>query len=355
MKLNLKTFLTAASAVLTIATTLPASAQDKPVRINLGTLAPRGSAFHQSLQTMAEQWRKTAPNVKLVIYPDGTQGSEFDMVRLMNVDSLQAGLLTVVGLSKIDPGVAGLQYAPMMFHDLDELDAVQAKLSPMLEKRIEDKGYVVLFWVDAGWVRYFSSKPLIKPDDLKHLKSFVWAGDVDQTDIMRGAGYQPVGLETSDIPVSLKTGAIDTVVLPPIYALATQIDANAPHMLNLNWAPLVGACVVKKSTWEKIPAATRDALLAAAKKAGNDIQTNSRKESDQAVAAMKKRGLIVHEVSPELEAQWRAAIEPLYPKIRGPLIPPEIFDEVEKLVKEYRAANANKTNTPPTTTAAKTP
>src|SRR6266568_2278736 len=69
-------------------------AAEKTIRINLGTLAPRGSVYHQSLQAMAERW-KQAPGggARLVIYPDGTQGGETDMVRLMRVGSLHAGLL----------------------------------------------------------------------------------------------------------------------------------------------------------------------------------------------------------------------------------------------------------------------
>src|SRR5262245_57071142 len=79
-----------------LTTTAPAA--EKALRVNLGTLAPRGSVYHQSLQTMAEAWRQ-APGggVRLVIYPDGTQGGEADMIRLMRVGTLQAGLFTVVG------------------------------------------------------------------------------------------------------------------------------------------------------------------------------------------------------------------------------------------------------------------
>jgi TRAP-type C4-dicarboxylate transport system substrate-binding protein len=313
------------------------AADNKKVRINLGTLAPRGSVYHQSLQAMVEQWRKTTEGVRLVIYPDGTQGSEADMVRLMNVDTLQAGLLTSVGLSKIEPGVVGLQYAPMLFRDLDEVDAVQAELRPLLEKRMADKGYEVLFWVNAGWVRYFSNQALLVPEDLKKMKIFVWAGDVAQMDMMRKAGYRPVGLETGDILPGLKTGLINTAPVPPIFALAGQLDINAPHMLELNWAPLVGACVVKRDAWEKIPGETRRLLLEAAAGTGREIQAKSRQESDQAVAAMKKRGLVIHPVTPEVEAQWRTAAEQLYPEIRGQMVPAEIFDEVQKRVKARRA------------------
>ena len=323
--------------------TLPTARAEKALRINLGTLAPRGSVYHQSLQAMAEAWRQAPEGgVRLVIYPDGTQGGEADMVRLMRVGMLQAGLFTAVGLSEIEPGTTGLQDVPMLFRNLEEFEYVNEKLRPMLEKRLADKGFIVLFWVDAGWVRFFSRKPVTTPNDLKSMKLFVWAGNADEVSIVQRAGFNPVPLETGDILPGLQTGLVDAVAVPPIFALAGQLDTRAPHMLNLNWAPLVGACIVKKDVWEKIPSATREALLAAAEKAGKEIRKNSRKESDEAVAAMKKRGLKVQEVTPAVEQQWRAVAEKAYPEIRAKIIPTDVFDEVQRLIQEYRAAGGKK-------------
>jgi TRAP-type transport system periplasmic protein len=318
-------------------------AAEKSIRINLGTLAPRGSVYHQSLQAMAEAWRQAPEGgVRLVIYPDGTQGGEADMVRLMRVGSLQAGLLTTVGLSSVEPTVSGMQSAPLMFHDFKEFDFVSEKLRPSLEKRIADKGFVVLFWVDAGWIRYFSKEPVLTPADLRRMKIFSWAGYPEQVSIMRKAGFSPVPLETSDILPGLQTGLINTVALPPIFALATQVDVRAPNMLNLNWAPLVGACVVKKDVWEKIAPPTREALLASATRTGNEIRANSRKESSEAVVAMQKRGLKVHDISPESTDEWRKEAAKSYPDVRGTLIPAEVFDDVQRFLQEYRGAAAGK-------------
>jgi len=318
-------------------------AAEKTVRINLGTLAPRGSSYHQSLQAMAERW-KQAPGggARLVIYPDGTQGGETDMVRLMRVGSLHAGLLTAVGLAEIEPGVTGLQTLPMMFRNYDELEFVNDKLRPMVEKRLAEKGFVVLFWADAGWVRYFSKEPMLTPDDMRKRKVYVIAGNTAQVDIMKKHRFNPVPLDTGEILPGLQTGLINVVPAPPIFALATQIDTRAPHMLELRWAPLVGACVIKKEAWEKIPAEARETMLKTAAEAGKEIRASSRKESDESVAAMKKRGLIVHELTPDQEATWRAAFEELYPDIRGRIVPADIFDEVQRLLKDYRAGGGKK-------------
>ena len=312
-----------------------------PLKVRLGTLAPRGSSYAKHLLAMGEQWRQ-APGggVLLTIYPDGTMGSEADMVRRMRLGQLQAGMLTAMGLAEIEPAVAGLQYMPMMFRSLEEVDYIGEKLQPMLGKRLEDKGFVVLFWGDTGWVRFFSKQPVIRPDDLKKTKLFVWAGSAVEVDSYRSIGFNPVPLEMVDLLPNLQTGLINAVPLPPSIALAGQVDGAAPHMLDLDWAPLVGAAVITKKTWDAMPLEGREALRKAAAQTGKLMKADGRRESAESVEAMRKRGLKVHAVTPEVEAEWRREAEAAYPKIRGAIVPSDIFDEVVKQLQAYRAARA---------------
>src|SRR5262245_54241401 len=99
------------------------SAADKGVTLRLGTLAPRGTSYHRSLMMLREQWLKASDSaVRLTVFPDGTQGGEADMVGLMQTGNLDAGMLTAVGLSEIEPAVTALQNLPMTFRSLDEVD-----------------------------------------------------------------------------------------------------------------------------------------------------------------------------------------------------------------------------------------
>ncbi|HNQ89676.1 MAG TPA: TRAP transporter substrate-binding protein DctP [Verrucomicrobiota bacterium] len=310
-------------------------------RIKLATLAPTGSTYHKSLLVLREAWRKASQgSLDLVVYADGKLGGEADTVGLMGVNSIQAAMLTGVGLSEIEKAVTGLQSLPMGFRDFAEVDYVGERLQPMLEERLAAKGFMVLFWTDAGWVRFFSKKPVARPDDLKKLKLFTWAGSPEQVELYRFAGFNPVPLETADILPSLQTGLIEATPAPPVFALAGQIDGRAPYMLDINWAPLVGACVIRKATWEKIPAALRPALLEASRLAGREIKASGRKEMEESVAAMTKRGLTVTRMTPELEAEWRSTAEAVYPKIRGKLVPEDIFDTTLRLIRECRSQPA---------------
>lgn len=314
-----------------------------PARIRLATLAPKGSSYHQILLAMGEKWRQAPGNgVSLTIFADGTMGGEADMVRRMRVGQIQAGMLTVVGLSEIDPSVSALQNMPMMFRSLEEVEHIRKKLAPSIEKQFLEKGFVVLFWGDSGWVRFFSKEPVVYPADLKRMKLFTWAGDAKQLDIMKTGGYQPVPLETNDILPSLQTGLINAVPSTPFYALAGQFYGPASHMLELNWAPLVGGAVVTKKAWDNLSADARQLMMKAAAEAGEQIQIKSRAESNQAVETMRKRGLTVHAATPEVEAAWRKAAEEVYPKIRGSIVPAEMFDEVIRLLQEFRKGAASK-------------
>jgi TRAP-type C4-dicarboxylate transport system substrate-binding protein len=309
-------------------------------RIRLGTLAPQGSSYHRILQEMGEKWKAaTNGQAQLTIYA-GTMGSELELVRRMRAGQLQAAAITTTGLASIDRGVAAMQSIPMMVRTLDELDYVKAKLGPMLDRRLDSKGFKVLFWADAGWVRFFTRQKITHPDELKRLKTFVTAGETQQFDLMKSAGYSPVALEWADALTSLQTKMIDAVPTIPYYGLATQVYTLAGYMLDLNWAPLVGALVVNKKTWDALSPATQAALSAAAIESGKQFQAQGRRESEEAVVAMQKRGLTVVPIPAPLLAEWRKANEQMYPKIRGTLVPEDMFDEVVRLVTEYRSRPA---------------
>ncbi len=311
-----------------------------PVEIKLATILPVGTSGHKSLMEMRAAWQKAAgPAVKLTIYAGMADGEPL-LVKKMRARQINAAVLTAVGLSEIDRSVSSLQMMPMMFHDWNEVDYVREKIRPELESRLRAKGFEVLFWADAGWVRYFSKEPGAHPDDYKKMKLFVLAGVPRQMEIMRDLGYQPVSLETEQILPSLTTGMISVVPVPPFLANALQFNRQAKYMLDMNWVPIVGAAIVRSDVWEKIPPGLRAQLQEIATVAAGKIRTQTRAEDDDAIVAMKKNGLVVQPCTPEVLAAWRAIAQRSYPMIRGPIVPADIFDQVQAALAEYRAASA---------------
>jgi len=333
---HMRRLTTAALLAWVSAGVAPAHAED-PVKVRLGTLAPKGSSYYRILQEVGEGWRKVqGEGSAFVIYGDGSQGGEADMVRRMRVGQLNAALLSAVGLAEIDKSAIALQTVPMLFREWAEVDYVRERVRETLEARLAEKGFVVLFWADGGWVRFFSKEPAATPAEFKRFKLFAWAGNTEQVALLKTMGYQPVPLETADILPSLQTGLINAVPTTPFFALAGQMYGPAPNMLDMKWVPIVGATVITRKAWDAMSPAARDELKRAGDKAGTDMRNRARQEDLESIEAMKKRGLKVTIPTTDQEAAWRAAAEEVYPRMRGSIVPADIWDEIRKVLEEYR-------------------
>lgn len=319
------------------AVALPARAADA-VPLRIGTVVPRNSLYHVQLMELGEAWRAAqGEGARYTVFTDGTQGGEAELVRRMRIGQLQGALISVVGLREIEPTISALQSLPLLFRDWSEVDYVREKMRPAMEQRFAERGFVVLGWGDAGWVRFFSKDPAFRPDDYKRMKFFAWGSEPEQQAIMKSLGYTPVPLETGDILPAMQTGMITVVPSTPYFALASQVFGTATHMLELNWAPMVGALVVTKKAWDAMSAPAQQALRTAGERAGLQMRLGARREVDEAVDAMRQRGLVVNRPTPEQLAEWHRLAESLYPRIRGTLVPADTFDQVMAHLQAYRA------------------
>jgi TRAP-type transport system periplasmic protein len=312
---------------------LPAKAG--PVLIKLGTVAPKDSRYVELLEEMGAKWTEASGGlVKLRIYAGGVAGNEGDMVRKIGVGQLQGAALTTVGMHDITSEPQTFQ-VPFLIHGQQELQYVLKKMRPRLDATLAKKGFVAVNWADVGDVKFFSTFSLKSTSAVAQSKVWLWEGDPAAAEGWRAAGFQPIVLAATDILPSLQTGMINTVTMPPVYAFASRVFEKANHMLELDWATLTGATVVKKDTWDKIPADIQPKLLAIADAYAEKLTSTIKQLNDDAVTQMKGQGLIID--TPDSVAAWEAQAKKAWVVARGKAVPADVFDEIQRLVKEYRS------------------
>jgi TRAP-type C4-dicarboxylate transport system substrate-binding protein len=324
---------------LSVAAVVPVSLW-AAITIKMATQAPVNSSWHKALLDMGAEWEaKTAGRVKLTVYPGGTQGSEDATIRMMRpgVDQLQANLLMLPGLSRIDDAfnVFGI---PFFFGSDAEGQYVLEKMTPTLEKRLDAKGFKLLAWGSAGWVQLFSKKPLATLADIKQAKLYTSQGDDRMVQWYKANGFRPVALAAADIPAQLKlsTGMIDAAPSPPYPALLLQIFRDAKYMLDVRVAPLYGAIVMTNEAWNKIEPNDRPIVLAAAKSIEKRLLGEAPKLDADSVATMKTRGLTVTTLDPKAAATFRAEAEGFVKTMRGNMVPADVFDAAAKERDAFR-------------------
>ena len=84
---------------------------------------------------------------------------------------------------------------------------------------------------------------------------------------------------------------------------------------------------------------TRNKLQAFCDEAGANLRSEGRRFHEEALATLRKGPKTgVHTLTPPERAQWDALAVELGPRVRGKLVPAPMYDEVQKLLNEFRAA-----------------
>ena len=307
--------------------------------IKLGSIAPSGSPWDKALRKISAEWASISKGkVKLKIYPGGIAGGEDDMLRKMRIGQLNAAGLTGIGMCRVFSGILAVQI-PLLVRTDKELYYVLEKMRPKFEKELEEKGFTVLIWSKVGWVHFFSKKPVVKPDDLRAHKLFVYAGDPDGTMAWKKAGFGPIPLSTTELMTSLQSGMVDAFSTTPLSAAAYQWFGLAKNMCEMKWAPLIGGIVVSTKTWKKLPADLRTKLRNATRKIGKEMQAEIDNADAEAVKIMKEHGLKVHPVSREIEAQWLSEVQGGFKIVVGKSFDEASYNEIVKHLKAFREAS----------------
>ncbi len=295
--------------VLSLALGLTAPAASARSVIKMASLVPDASVWGKILKDMGAEWQEaTDGEISLRLYGGGVAGTEADVVRKMRIGQLQAAALSVAGLTAIDEGFEIFEI-PMFFESYEELFHVLEKTRPMLEKRLADKGYVLLNWGQAGWVHIFSKKPVGGVDDLRKLKMFSVADNEAMLQLWRRNGFQPVSLAVTDMLTGLQTGMIEAMPTTPLAALSLQWFRQTPYMQDLGLAPLVGATVITHRAWNKLSAEHQQTLRSSALKTEKRLMKEIPEQDRRAIEQMTQRGVTVTPVTPEQEKEWRATAE----------------------------------------------
>jgi TRAP-type transport system periplasmic protein len=300
-----------------------------PLQIKLATLVPTSSPWHKALLVMGDTWNKdTAGRVTLTVYP-GSTDTEGNIITQMRpiIDKYQASYVSNIGLTELDEAFSVLGM-PFFLDTDEEVRAVQKKLTPIVEQRLQAKGLHLLAWGTGGWVQLFSKRELRTLADVKNAKLFTSKGATKWVNWYVKNGFHPVELVPAAIPEQMKlaVGQIDTALYVPWLASNYQIFRDAKYMLDLHIAPLSGALVISNTAWNKISPEDRVKVTAAAQALEEQVYRDVPKGDADSIKSMQARGLTVIKLDPKAAGEFRAAAEALVSTMRGEMVQGEVFD-----------------------------
>jgi TRAP-type C4-dicarboxylate transport system substrate-binding protein len=314
----------------------PNGAAAKTTTIKIATLAPDGSTYIQALNDLnAELTQKTNNGVKLRIYPGGVLGDEKDMRRKMHVGQIQGAVLTSAGLSGIFSEMDVFQI-PFLFEGFDEVDYVLEKMDAFFKKGLQDKGYILLGWSEAGFIRLLSTHPIASLDDLRKAKVWTWEEAPMAKAIFDEAGVSAIPLSLPDVMVGLQTGLVEVVYAPPSGAISLQWFTKTRYMTEVPLMYLIGGVVIKKNVFKKLSSDHQKALMELCAKYMDRIKLAVRQENQDAIKVMVKHGVkLIYPSADQIEA-FKQVSRKAMDSQTGKSFSAKVKNEIIRYLEEYR-------------------
>jgi TRAP-type C4-dicarboxylate transport system substrate-binding protein len=309
------------------------------VEIKLASPLPRNSDWGIILDRIAAEWYQVSNGDVILSVTHQRPGSEEQYLQWLRQNRFQAAVFTSSALYSIAPEIMALSI-PFLIRNNDEFEAVLGEVRPILDSKIEEKGFKNLAWAKAGWVNIFSRSPVFSPDDLRRLKLATNPGDKRFADAFKALGFQLVGVSLSDVPAFLLSGRIDAIYQSPIAVQASSIYKEARNMSSINLAPFMGGILMNRQGWESIPERYRQRLQEIVRGAGREFEDSFQRREEEAIAAMRSDGIIYNEITPQMEQVW---LEDMNSRIPG-LVDRNVFNKdmylrIQEILRRYRSSH----------------
>ena len=316
--------------------TRSAAGAEKGFVIKLGTLAPEGSSWMKTFNTLnTEVMKKTENKVQFKIYPGGVLGDEMDMLRKLKIGQIQGVALTSGGLSALFKEMDVLQI-PFLFQTYEEVDATLKKMDSFFRKGFEDNGYVFLGWSEAGFIYLMSTVPIASVSDLKKAKVWVWEDSPMSKAIFDEAGVKAIPLTIPDVLVGLQTGLVDVVYAPPTGAISLQWFTKVKYLTDVPLVYLTGGVVVKKDIFKQISQSSQNFISESFQQHLDQLKIITRNENRDAIKVMVKNGVKIITPSKDQIDEYKRLSNKAMGHISGQTFSNKVLDEVTSLLESYR-------------------
>ena len=324
-------------AVAGLAATSGIAAADN-VELRMATLAPTGSRWEKTLSDGGSQiGTKTDNRVTVKYFADGGQGDEVDYVRKINAGQLDGAAVTTTGLSMIDPSIKVLEL-PMMFETIEEMDYVRKKMWKHFQKKFEKKGFQLGEPGDVGWIYFLSKNKVESLADLKNQKVWRWGDDDVVKEMYKQLGLTGVPLGVPEVEGNLTGGKINACYGPPLAAMT--LGWSPPKIKYITKMPMaysIGATIIKLDALKSISKEDLKAIDKIQKTISKKLMKAVRKDNDQSLKQMKRKGVKGVTVKDDMVSDFRTAAEATWKSLVGKLYSQDELDDVLKYRDEYRA------------------
>lgn len=300
---------------------------EKTFDLKLGHNLAEDHAVHIELTKFAEDVAaKSNGSIKVTIFPNGTLGSEADMI-----SQIQNGALDMAKVSASTLGNFSNLYnaysVPYVFNDKDHYYKVMdGEITEEIFASTEADGFMGLTWLDSGSRSFYTADRAIRtPEDLKGLKIRTMDSQM-AIDMMNALGGSATVMGYSDIYTGLQQGVVDGAE-NNVTALRDHGEVSKYYSFDEH-TRIPDVVVISAKVWNSMSADQQAVIKECAKAATDDYKAAWENfENEVLDMAVNEYGVeLVRDVD---TAAFQAACQSIYDGLKSS--DPEVYAIVERI------------------------
>jgi TRAP-type transport system periplasmic protein len=337
---TMKTFklMLAAGVATTLLAALPASAQftERNIRVSNGVNEdhPNGKGVEKFRACLTE---KSGGKMKVQGFWGNALGGDLQATQALRSGTQEMVVTSSSPLIGILPELGAFDL-PFLFANETEADAIlDGSFGKHISEKLEGAGLVNLAYWENGFRNLTNSRrPVSKWEDFKGMKVRVMQNNVF-LDTFKNMGANAVPMAFGEVFTALETKAIDGQENPFVTIDTSKFYEVQKYLSVTRHAYTPFLVLYSKKLWDGLSTDEKTALRDCAV-AGRDEQRKvSRELSEESLAEIKGKGVIVNELNAQEEERMREQAKPVWEK-HAATIGPEtvklIQDELAKVRKK---------------------
>ncbi len=306
--------LAGAAAAASLAAPYVARAADATRTLRMGYLLSRDSQLGAGTTAMADAVGKaTGGRVRIEQFPDAALGGEVEIVKAVQLGSVDLAFVTGAGLATAFPDT-DVFHIPFLFGNAAHAHAVfDGPVGQDFLKRLSAKDLVAFAWGENGMRHMTNSKhPIAAPDDLKGLRM-----RLPQSEVMV-LGFKALGAEAAMLPFpqlfeALQSGQFDGEENPIATIQAARFDKVQKFLTMSGHVYDPAIIVMSPDAHDDLSAEDKAAFADAAKLGAAASRQYAAAAEQSGVAALKQAGMqVLTEIDRARFASVMASVEPEY-------------------------------------------
>jgi tripartite ATP-independent transporter DctP family solute receptor len=279
-------------------------AQDK---IRMTSSFATGQSSSISMREVFKPQLETLTGGKLTVdlFPDSQLGGAREGVDGVRSGTVFATWVSTSFLTRIVPEMEALSL-PFLFPDrAAAFRMIDGPVGESLSKRMRERGFEVLGWMELGERHLTNSKREVRTvDDLKGLKIRLQPNETHLA-TFRALGANPVTMDVKELYSALQQGVVDGQENPYTVISSNRYPEVQKHLSQTGHFFEYVIIIANKSQYDAMSAANREALHKALVAAVAHQRANAAATSDAALADLKAKGMQVVALSPEVKDEMR--------------------------------------------------